>query len=155
MEVTFVENAEALYRAVSANSEHYELISGGLRVSSSAFNDRWRKPSVDRSAFRADPKYTRKKETDGVTRLRASEVRSICDLRVEPNSRENRSTYCVDVVHRPVTAKGSQPENVAHCQVECAPDLSSDAHFRKLKEALAIIATANGFVVMPKLTDET
>lgn len=143
-----VADDEQLYRRVPARAECAREGDGVVHISASAFNDIGRKPSVDRAVLRGhDPSKTKASETDGVAGLIAVTVRGIDRIqRVAPNDR----FYRVDVVARPVIADNEEglPENLAHAQVESDPDMESDSRFRKLKEALARIAT---WIVVPNL----
>jgi hypothetical protein len=149
MEPTYVKDDEDLYRAIRAGSAEYVIADGTLRFSASAFNDRECKPSVDRSAFRTQPCDARRSGDDGVTKVIARQVRSIRGIRTQPNREHDVTTYDVDAVHRPLAADSSgENANDAHCQIECRPGISA-THGRKLKDALARLATGHGFVVKP------
>ncbi|MCJ2140260.1 hypothetical protein [Methylobacterium sp. E-066] len=148
MTPTKVENDEFLYRSIRANPsepEEYSYASGKLIISVSAFNDRGNKPSVDRSLLRDKPEEAKKNSSDGVAALLAEDVRNIKGVKVTAERTDER-TYYVDAIHRPLLA---DPVNLAHCQVECDPELANPSRFRKIKEALAIIATKHGFVIDP------
>ena len=85
MTATPVGDHEWLYRAIPSNGTGYRMTEEGLRISASAFADRQRRPSVDRSALRADPVDARLGAHDGVTRLLTHDVRRIGHIRVAPN----------------------------------------------------------------------
>jgi hypothetical protein len=147
MMVSHVDDAELLYRAVRANSDEYRTEGGALRITVTAFNDREYKPSVDRSAICSNAEAARRSSTDGVTSLVTQEVRAISTVAVDAPT--GRIDYKVDVMHRPVVKSESEPrDNPAHCQVECAPDITR-THYRRLKEALAILATRRGWTISP------
>src|SRR6266478_5735074 len=69
---------EELYRSV--RPDEYKTIEGKVNISASAFNDRERKPSVDRAWIDRDFKDIRKSPADGITKLIASEVRANSDV---------------------------------------------------------------------------
>lgn len=145
---THVEDGELLYRAVRTNSDEYRIEDGILRFTATAFNDVECKPSVDRSAMRADPRDTRFSPTDGITSIVARDVRAIAAVSV--NSPDGKITYRVDVQHRPITESDINPrDNPAHCQIECDPEIRR-THYKKLKEALAYLATKRGWTIAPE-----
>jgi|ERR1700686_4928588 hypothetical protein len=69
MDATIVDDAEALYRSIRANSDEYSYQNGTLFFSSAAFDDRDMTPSVDRSSIRTDPADARRNPTDGVAKI--------------------------------------------------------------------------------------
>lgn len=148
MIVTRVEDCEVLYRAVRADCNEYRIEEDGtLRFTVNAFNDSGNKPSVDRSSMRPDPRDTRLNASDGVTAVVTSDVRNIGPVSVE--APDGKVSYAVDVQHRPLAKSETQPkENIAHCQIECDPEIKR-SHFKKIKEALAILATKRGWTVEP------
>jgi hypothetical protein len=73
MDATKVGDGESLYRAIRANSNEYVIADGVLRFSSTSFNDTHRKPSVDRSSLRPDPRDARIAKSDGVVKLLAKD----------------------------------------------------------------------------------
>jgi hypothetical protein len=151
MTATPVGDHEWLYRAIPSNGKGYRMTEEGLRISASAFADRQRRPSVDRSALRTDPADARIGANDGVTRLLTHDVRRIGHIPVAPNDPASARVYTVDVVHRPTSiANGDRRDNPAHCQIEASPSFASDNHFRKLIEALAKLATHQGWVIPPR-----
>jgi hypothetical protein len=149
MDPTAVEDSEDLYRSVRASGNEFTLVDGAYKISSSAFDDRDRKPSVDRSPLRPRPEECKLSPTDGVTKLTAAEVRSSCNVKIFDKKGQVTGVHQVNVIHRPIKASATEKENLAHCQIECDPAIDTDARFRRLKEALARIATKHGFVVAP------
>jgi hypothetical protein len=147
MTVTRVDDAELLYRAIRANADEYRLEGEAVRFSINAFNDPENKPSVDRSSIRTTPADARFSATDGVAAVQAEEVRAIASVRVQHP--DGAIQYRVDVRHCPVYKCESEPrDNPAHCKVECAPEITR-SHYRKLKEALALLASRRGWIVPP------
>jgi hypothetical protein len=147
MTPTHVYDSEELYRSV--RSDEYKTINGRVIFSASAFNDRDRKPSVDRSGMRKDPKDARKSPTDGITKLIAREIRGTCKISIFDKKGKVTGQHAVDVLHRPIVDSPGEADNLAHCQIECHPTIENDGSFKRLKEALAVMATRIGFVVEP------
>lgn len=143
-----VEDDEVLYRNVS--SECFSIADGALRLTSTAFNDRRQKPSVDRARLcGANPAFTKKKPTDGVVSLTALSVRQIAD--VVQNDKHGRSilVHAVDAIPDPVKDDPMLPDNPAHALIIATPDFESDKVFKKLKESLARIASQGGWLIEP------
>ncbi len=150
MPPTRVDDSEDVYRAIRSGSDEYVYIGGKIEFSSVAFADRNFAPSVDRSSMCILPRYAKKNATDGVAKLGVRQVRSICDIPVAPDPKGNgEQKFAVDVVHAPIQNHVTDPDNLAHCQVECDPTIGNNSRFKRLREALARIATQHGFVVAP------
>lgn len=151
MQPTHVDDGEALYRAVRVSKDEYVIAANGqVIITARAFTDPDRKPSVDRSSIRTDPSETKFSPSDGVTKLMVHEVRAIGHIRTEPDKKDSTKVYTVDAVHRPRLASETEPrENLAHCQVECMPHIKPTHFDKRLREALANIATQHGLVVLP------
>jgi len=128
--------------------DEYSYQDGKLHFSSRAFDDRWMKPSVDRSAIRTNPPDARRNATDGVTKLLTRDVRNSCKVPIIKNGTAV-GEFAVDAIHRPIENDSAEADNLAHSQIECNPVIESSSRFRKLKEALAKLADSNGFVVPP------
>jgi len=143
-----VPDADELYRSVREGE--YKTINGRIAFSASAFNDRDRKPSVDMSSIRRDPREARKSVDQGVAKLLAREVRSSRKIPAFDKKGKQTAEHSIDVVHRPIKdAPNGEPNNPAHCQIECHPSIDSDNTFKRLKEALAAMANQYGWVVRP------
>jgi len=112
------------------------------RLSSTAFNDPGQCPSVDRALLRADPSHTKRNPEDGVAELLTSEVRGITNIE---QTGQNGAVYKIDVHERPVE------DNPAHAQVEAAPDFAGGSRFKKLKEALSLLASKRPWLINPGL----
>jgi hypothetical protein len=137
MEATPVHDIEDLYRAIRADRGEFTVTADGqLKFSASAFNDRDRTPSVDRSSIRTEPRDTRINATDGVTVVRAAQVRSIRTIRIDPGKKmmtaSTKSTPSTDPSDDDDPGRKPRPR-----QIECRPSIATDNHYRKLKEALA------------------
>lgn len=150
MEPTLVRDEEWLYRSIRANADEFKVVEGRPRFSTNAFKAADKKPSVDRSGLRADPRDARLDPSDGIAKFSAGEVRQIAGIRTNPNDKENVRTYDVDAIHRPLlVSRGADKDNFAHCQVESSPEMLVSNHVKRLKEALAILADKYGWVVGP------
>lgn len=149
MQPTNVEDTEDAYRSIRVNRREFTRVEGRIKFSSAAFDDREKKPSVDRSSLRNSAEESRQSPSDGVTRIGVREIRTSCKVPILNDKGKETGTYAVDVIHRPIYESETEPENHAHCQIECAPQIASSARFKKLKEALAVLASKHGFVVQP------
>jgi hypothetical protein len=146
MEATIVDDAEDLYRSIRADD--YSYYDGKVVFSSTAFDDRDMKPSVDRSSMRTNPAEARISPTDGVTKVLTADVRKSCKIPIIRNG-VAVGDYAVDAIHRPIENDPTEADNLAHCQIECDPLIDSGSRFRKLKAALATLANVHGFIVEP------
>jgi hypothetical protein len=148
MQPMHIYDSDELYRSVREGE--YKTINGKVAFSASAFNDRERKPSVDTSSIRRDPRECRKSPDQGVTKLVAHEVRSARKIPIYDAKQKVIGEHSVDVLHRPIQDDpGGEPDNLAHCQVECHPTIDNDNRFKRLKEALAAMANKYGWVIEP------
>ena len=144
-----VENDEILYRCVPPSGVH-QVIAGKLELSSTAFNDPTNQPSVDRAGLCGNnPSHTKKSPHDGVVKLVACEVRRIELARSEPNAKP--ANYRVDVMPDPVLPGNDRglPSNLAHALIVADPTINSGSRFKKLKEALARLASNGGWLIEP------
>ena len=110
-----VRNEEELYRSVRGKLEEEYSYSpkDSLQISSEAFRDRDRKPSVDRAELRGyDPTLSKLSDTDGVVSLMIADVRGIGIVKTKIQNED-----AVDVVYNPT------PENPAHSQIIVKPEL--------------------------------
>lgn len=143
-----VPDTDDLYRSVREGE--YRTIAGKVTFSASAFSDRSRKPSVDMSSIRKNPGEARKSVEQGVAKLIAGEVREACKIPIYDNKGNKTGEHSVDAIHRPIKDDlGGEPDNPAHCQIECHPTIDNDGRFKRLKEALAAMATKYGWVRRP------
>jgi hypothetical protein len=145
---TLVGDGEVLYRSVrditdDGKAQEWTIVDGELKFSQSAFNDRNRQPSVDRAILRRSASESKHSPTDGITSLVARDVRRIRSVQRLTNKGKVAQDHTVDVTYVPL------PENAAHAEVQCAPALTNDPTFRRLKEALANMASARGWTVVP------
>jgi hypothetical protein len=146
-QLTDVLDDEVLFRSIPDEVALFGCDSTGQlsRLSSSAFNDRQREPSVDRAALQSEaPSQSRKQPACGVVSLGAREVRDIRSVLTFTEKGQIQTRHAVDVVHAP------EPDNFAHALVVTAPTIASDGAFKRLKEALARIAQARGWAFLPQ-----
>ena len=145
-----IENGESLYRRIKSDPSMFPIIDGKQRFSSTVFNSPDHKPSVDRAKLRSSPSETKVAITDGVITLLTADVRAISieNTSADPGASK---TYSVDVIPRPVPVDNPDglAENKAHAQIEADPILASPSRFKKLKEALALLASQNGWSIKP------
>lgn len=146
-----------ILRAVRNSSEggnfnHYQFDkqTKQLRLTSAAFSDRVKKPSVD-IAYLNHFCYEKSQlgnEANGVVALRCGEIRTMDDIREIKDNQEKK--YYLDVIHRPI------PANPAHAQIEPMPEYDDGSKIfrKKVTKSLARIATKNlnseGWVIKPE-----
>lgn len=148
MQPTIVSDCEELYRSVRPGE--YVIVEERTIISASAFNDRERKPSVDRKWEGRKIEETRKSSSDGIVKIVADDVRKTSSVGIFDEKGKRTSEHAVDVVHRPIVNDPDQADNPAHCQIECHPAIEKDGSFKRLKEAMAALATRHGWVVAPE-----
>ena len=142
-----VYDSDELYRSVRVGE--YTTRNGKVAFSASAFSDRECKPSVDTSSIRQDPRESRRSTADGVAKLVAGEIRCSCQIPIYDKKGRPTGQHSVDVLHRPIENDPNEPDNLAHCQIECHPTIDNENRFKRLKEALAAMANQYGWVVEP------
>lgn len=129
---SFIDNDEILFRAVGASDYKVEA-DGKCRLSSQAFRDSRKEPSVNRAKLHNnDPTRTQFSEKDGVVSLLTEEVRT-----------EKVKEYSLDAEHAPSN------KNQAHSVVIGKPAYKGN-DFRKVIERLAILAGKRGWIIFPK-----
>ena len=132
-----VDDSEELYRRVLFGANHYKIDQGRARLGSQAFADRSGRPSVDRAVLCGhDPTRTQGNEKNAVVRLETRAVRAISDVVRSDKKGNPIEQHLVDVVPVPL------PENAAHAEIICDPDISnlSKSPGRRLLEALVRLA---------------
>lgn len=131
-----VADDEILYRAVLHDPRLLPVDGEGIRrISSMAFNDMRRRPSVDRSVLcPGGPAETRDRFScgSGVLSLAAEDVRSL----TATHGRTGQA-YGVDVEPVPL------PENPAHAEIFGRPRFDTDKIFERIKQSLARIASVS------------
>lgn len=129
----FVDDHELLYRAIrpDANLLTYNE-DGTLRISSNAFNDALRRPSVDRASLCIDGPaecQMRFAPGSGILSLLTEDVRAI-----SATHGVTGIIYCADVEAVPL------PNNVTHAEIFGKPPFDTDKVFVRIKHSLARIA---------------
>ena len=141
-----VSDDEPLLRSIDGDLEH-KLENGKLRLASCSFNDRGRKPSVDRERLRANPLHACRKPEDGLARLATRGVRAIDLGDIDTKTNKPKNSIPVDVVPDPISAPPNPEENLSHALIEATATVS-DGKFRRLKEKLARLASED-VVLLP------
>jgi hypothetical protein len=135
---SLVAENETLYRAIMNDPRMLPIDNQGIqRISTSAFNDAGRRPSVDRAILcpaGAIDTRNRFSQGSGVLSLVAADVRAISTVHGSTGQ-----VYGVDVEPVPL------PENAAHAEIFGRPPFDTDKVFDRIKQSLARIAT----VVLP------
>lgn len=155
LEQTFCENRvsdwELLYRSIRKSEIAPVDSERGFRVSSAAFNDVNRRPSVDRALLRSSAQVSKRGATDAIAGLISAHVRLIqVDQPIPSDTPKDapKKQYLIDVKPRPIF--DPHPErNLAHSQVESNPAFDSDSRFKKLKEKLARLAEQRPLEIEP------
>jgi hypothetical protein len=145
-----VEDQEVLFRRVKHEWVAYDQ--GQLRLSSQAFADKGLKPSVNRAALKPNPAHTQYEGSDGVAQLVTLEVRQVDTVMQNAQAPgQPQLPYRLDVLPRPILAgnEEGEPENLAHAQIESAPDLQTKSRFDKVKDALARLAERRPLAIDP------
>jgi hypothetical protein len=144
----YVKDEETLFRCVFFGRAYYTVCPEGvLRLSSQAFADRNREPSVDRAGLcDHNPSWTQKDEKNGVAKLLTLEVRQIPVSGQNPSPLHGGATqiqYHIDVVPDPLQ------DNIAHAVVRAIPPYQTKSVFRRVCERLVLIASRHGWVIPP------
>jgi hypothetical protein len=140
---------EVLFRRVTetvGDQLCYRKEGGRVVFLHAAFNDAYKKPSVDRARlkWRSDPHQTRLVPAEGIVALGADAVRRLGPIaRLDQKGREMADAYAVDVLPDPVRA------NCAHAVIALSPATAGAGAFRRLKEGLVRLATESGWAVEP------
>jgi hypothetical protein len=102
--------------------------------------------------LRGSPEETKQHPTDGVIEITVGDVRGIRDIRVTTPDTNPPTYYAVDVLPRPIDDDPTNGVigNPAHAQIEASPHPDADSRFKKIKEALALVATQRGWLIRPQ-----
>lgn len=130
----YVDDDEVLYRSVKPvlwkqkdNGEFY--------LSSQAFADRNRRPSVDRAKLCGhDPSHAQFHPSDYVCSLVAKDVRAIATVVKNDKQGVPQVRYDIDIEPVPL------PDDDAHAEIYAVPEISGGRLFERLLERLAYIA---------------
>lgn len=143
--ITYVEDVEVVFRSVPDEPTMFKVETGGRpRFSSSAFNDRDRRPSVDRASLTdGQPASSCQSPQSGVVSIIVARARAIQTVKTLDSKQCLVFTHDVDVVHVPLS------ENYAHAEIQTSPALVNDSVFKRLKEALCRLADVQGWEYPP------
>lgn len=150
-----VTDEEHLFRRIRgsvADQTCYQTVGNRVVFSQSAFNDPDKEPSVDRTSLRSDPHLSRFVREDGIVTLGVEQVRKIGPIdkltdRGKPakDSQGKRIAYRVDVVPKPRWG------NCPHALILMVPSAAGAGAFKRLKEALARLASDAGWTIQPQV----
>jgi len=150
-----VTDDEHLFRRVRgsvAGQTCYQTVGNRVLFSQSAFNDPDKEPSADRAGLRANPELSRFVPEDGIVTLGVDQVRKIGPIdklteRGKPakDSQGRKIGYTVDVVPKPRWG------NCPHALIVMVPGAAGAGAFKRLKEALARLASDAGWTIQPHL----
>ena len=148
----FIRDDEVLYRSIRGRyGEEYSYDNiGKLKISSEAFRDRERKPSVDRAELKeSNPSLSKRNDTDGIVSLITADVRAIGTVKTK-NQNMDTIVHAVDVIYNPIR------ENPAHSKIIVNPEFFGSKNkqknvFKLLQLALAELAEKNGWTVKPNI----
>ena len=146
----FVRDDEVLYRSVRGKyGEEYSYDPiGKLKISSEAFRDREKEPSVDRAGLKEfNPSLSKRNDTDGVVSLVTADVRAIGTVKTKIQNADT-TVHAVDVIYEPT------PENPAHSKIVVNPEFFGSKNkqrnvFKLLQLALAELAEKSGWTLEP------
>jgi len=145
-----VTDDEKLYRRIPNNPKLYTVENGITRFSSQAFNDRKMEPSVDRAKLcNNDPTHTQHDSSDGVISLIAGDIRAIGTVEQYDKKGHLEYTHTIDVIPVPIKNQPPLPDNPAHASIIAEPEYRNEKTFRRLKQALARLATRRGWEIEP------
>jgi hypothetical protein len=129
-----VDDEETLYRSIVPELWKQKN-DGEFYLSSQAFADRHRRPSVDRAKLCGhDPSYTQFRLSDYVCSLITEEVRAIDTVVKHDRKGLPQVQHNIDVEPVPLT------DNDAHAEIYAVPEISGGRLFEKLLERLAYLA---------------
>ncbi|MBP0631978.1 hypothetical protein [Cupriavidus sp. AcVe19-1a] len=139
-----IDDTEIVYRRVPNDPMFFRIEEGRLRLTSAAFNDKAKRPSVDRSSLlNKDPQRAKTATTQGVVGLVVGEVRRVDKVTRTDVNGNVVETHQLDVIPDPL------PDNPAHALVTHSPEFKSNRPFDRLKESLARLAEERGWLVEP------
>ena len=150
----FVHDDEVLYRSVRGQyGEEYSYDNGKLDISSEAFRDRDKKPSVDRAKLKGNPSLSKRNDTDGIVSLITADVRAIGSVKTKGQDNDI-TVHAVDVIYDPNPE--SDPTNNAHSLIIVKPEFFGSKNKQRnvlklLQLALAELAEKNGWTVEPSV----
>lgn len=147
-----VADQEKVYRRVRqivAGQVCYHTDGDRVNFSQAAFNDPAQEPSLDRARLRPDPQLCRLSAEDGIVALQATAIRGVGPISKMAGKKPARDSqgrpisYDVDVVSDPHFG------NCSHAVVVAVPGSIGGSAFKRLKDALARLASDAGWTVEP------
>lgn len=159
MDVSPIEDDEDLYRSVPVDKGHFHYAEDGrLVISAPAFSDRRKRPSVDRAKLcNYDAHASRKQQDAGVVKVVAKAVRDLTPMSVFDGKRQIASAI-IDIEHVPIEGQSDIADNPAHAEIFAASTTGAplgNGFHRRLCEALARLATEEGWVLRPTTSVDT
>lgn len=148
-----IDDDEHLYRRVpladSAGNPFYTVKAGKLRFSSTAFNDRGGRPSVDRAKLQfGSPQGVRFSSEDGVVALPAVRLRAIPQIQ-QTVPQEKNAPKVAPTMHSVCIEPAPLFLNRAHAEIAATPALTGSGAKSRFKEQLARVADASGWTIQP------
>lgn len=120
---------------------------GEFYLSSQAFADRYRRPSVDRAKLCGhDPGYAQFRPSDYVCSLMAEEVRAIDTVVKHDKKDVPQVRHNIDIELVPLS------NNDAHAEIYAVPEISGGRIFERLLERLAYLARWESGFAPPETT---
>lgn len=136
-----VSDDEILYRRFQIGHYNTCQLTGKKVISSQAFSDRTLQVSVDRAKINQDePRKSRILTTDGVVEINAGEVRDVSNISKYDAKKNPLQLQTLLVTADPIKDDAELPDNPAHALIYASPDYDNKAVFKKVMEALALIA---------------
>jgi len=149
-----VADDEQLFRRVResvAGQTCYRVDGNRVIFSQAAFNDPKNEPSFDRERLRSDPQMTRLSVQDGVVTLRAELIRRIGPIkRLTEKGKQARDEAGKPIVYGVNPISDPRFGDCAHALVVMTPDTAGAGVFKRLKDALARLATEAGWTIAPQ-----
>jgi hypothetical protein len=142
-----VRDEETVYRRIPHGTPNgnkfYSITNTTVKISSQAFTDREKCPSVDRAVLcDHDPSYSQISSDDGVVSFLCNQIRAIDNIKYAPGTAQE-VVYKIDIIWRPIES------NKAHSQIEPSPEYKNEKVFRRLRERLAYLANERGWEIFP------
>jgi len=134
-----VNDDEELFRRIPTYQALIRVEDGKIRLSASAFNDRFKQPSVNRKIILPNPSNTQEDPSDGVIFLIAEAIRNIAGMVRRNNRGVIEERYVIDIIPDPIINRLDEEDNPAHALIVSDPDGIRGESFNRLKEALALL----------------
>jgi hypothetical protein len=141
-----VADEERLFRRIRNESTEYKVASdGSLLLSSTAFQDRNCRPSVDRETLcpsSPPAAWTQEEACHGVVWLLARGVRALKPIgeRIVPGQPKESVSHAIDVYPDAILATETVRANPAHAEIRPTPEWVTKSAFRRFLEHLSQLA---------------